>query len=152
MEIKVVSFDTLCETMGQEMLHHWEEVGFKEGNLDLDLDIEIYHQAEQTGHARFYMVYQDDIAIGYASVLSSHMIQHKEQHQAVTDSYYVVPKYRGQGVFPKLVDYIEEDCRKCGISYFAIAFPPERSKATSKLLERKGYFKREITYSKYLGE
>lgn len=152
MKIITPAFDHAMLIIRQLTLAHWEEVGFREGNLELDLNEEVYANMEREGHARFYMAYEGEEVAGYVSMLASPMIQHKGVVQAVTDSFYVVPKYRGAGVLKLLLETVEKDCRACGIAFLAIGFPPERARATGKFLERMGYTPREISYSKYLGE
>lgn len=152
MRIEIITFNKAMQIMRQLTLAHWDEVGFKEGNLELNLDEEVYATMESAGNARFYIAYDGDVVAGYISILASTMVQHKDVMQAVTDSFYVVPEYRGAGVLQKLIEYIEQDCITHGITFLAIAFPPERARATGKFLKRMGYAPREITYSKYLGE
>lgn len=151
MRIEKVTYDTGNRAMYEEMCAHWDEVPFGNFDMDLELDHAAYLMAEEQGYARFYLVYDDsDKAIAYMSVFANQMIQHKGEVQAVTDAFYVAPDYRKSGVFGKLIEFVEQDLKTCGIRFFTIGTNPMYKGKTEQFLDRIGYCKTEVLFTKEL--
>lgn len=151
MRIEQVTYDTANRAMCEEMCAHWEEVPFGDFDLDLELDHEAYMTAEEAGYARFYLVYDDsDKAIAYMSVFAAKMSKHKGKVSALTDAFYVAPDYRKSGVFGKLLEFVEQDLKTCGIEFFTVGYNPMYKGKTEQYLEHVGYCKTEVLYTKRL--
>jgi len=150
MRIEQVPYEKLYEEMHEETQAHWEEVPFGPYHMPLNLDHETYMAGEAEGYARFYLVYIEDKAVAYLSVFASPMIQHKGELQAVTDSFYVSPDYRKGGVFGKLLEFVEQDLKACGIRFFTVSTNPMYKGKTEQFLDHVGYCKTEVNYTKEL--
>ncbi len=145
--IDVVTYDQLIEAMKESTEEHWKEVPFGEYNLDLELNDAIYRNAEEGGHARFYVAFLGRDPVAYMSLFASEMSQHKGILCAVTDSYYVVPQYRKDGIFGKLLEYVEQDIKSLGIRFLTVGHNPQYKGRTPELLESLGYSKTEVSYT-----
>ncbi len=150
MKIEQVSYAQAYEEMHEEMYAHYDEVPFGPYDMHLDLDHESYMLAEDEGYARFYLIHDEGKAIGYLSVLASPMIQHKGELQAVTDAFYVAPDYRKGGVFGKLLEFVEQDLKACGIRFLSVGISPLHDDRTRQFLDHVGYCTTEIHYTKEL--
>jgi len=154
MRIEQVSYLQAHNEMHEEMDAHWEEVPFGPFHMPLNLDHESYMSGEAEGYARFYLVYVEDEAtekaVAYMSVFASPMVQHKGELQAVTDAFYVSPDYRKSGVFGKLLEFVEQDLKACGIRFFTVGTNPMYKGKTEQFLEHVGYCKTEVNYTKEL--
>lgn len=151
MRIEKVTYDTANRAMCEDMCSHWEEVPFGNFDMELELDHAAYLVAEAEGYARFYLVHDDsDKAIAYMSVFANQMIQHKGQVQAVTDAFYVAPDYRKSGVFGKLVEFVEQDLKACGIRFFSLGHNPNTKGRVEEYIENMGYQKTEVIFTKEL--
>ncbi len=146
--IGVVTYRELLEAMQGSTQDHWNEVPFGNYNLTLDLNDNIYENAERGGHARFYVAYVGRNAVAYMSIFASEMSQHKGIMCAVTDSYYVVPEYRKDGIFGKLLTFVEQDIKSLGIRFLTIGHNPQYKGKTPDLLLSEGYSVTEIAYTK----
>lgn len=146
--IDVVSYDQLLDAMREATESHWSEVPFGDYNLDLDLNDGIYQNAEADGHARFYVAFLGRTPVAYMSIFASEMSQHKGIMCAVTDSYYVVPEYRKDGIFGKLLSHVEQDIKSLGIRFLTIGHNPQYKGKTPELLLSEGYSLTEVSYTK----
>lgn len=150
MRIEQVSYEKMYNEMHEQMEAHYKEVPFGTYGLSLNLDHEAYMVAEDEGFARFYLVYIEDKAVAYLSMLAAPMTQHKGQLQAATDSFYVAPDYRNGGVFGKLLEFVEQDLKACGIRFLSVGISPLHDDRTKSFLDRVGYCTTEIHYTKEL--
>lgn len=146
--IGVVTYRELLEAMQSSTQDHWNEVPFGDYKLTLDLNDNIYENAEREGHARFYVAYIGRNAVAYMSIFASEMSQHKGIQLAVTDSFYVVPEYRKDGIFGKLLAYVEQDIKSLGIRFLTIGHNPQYKGKTPDLLLSEGYSVTEVSYTK----
>lgn len=152
MDIRIVSFAEAYNSMHQAMQDHWDEVPFGTFGLDFNLDTDAYQLVEHEGYAKYYLVYQEDVAIAYMSVMAAPMYKHKGRLSATTDAYYVAPEYRKSGVFGKLIEFVEKDLAEFGIEFFNIGHNPMYKGKTEEFLEHVGYQRTEVIYTKRLGE
>lgn len=150
MRIEQVTYNQAHDEMHEAMQAHWDEVPFGPYHMPLNLDHEAYVAGEAEGYARFYLVYVEDNAVAYMSVFASPMIQHKGEVQAVTDSFYVSPDYRKGGVFAKLLEFVEQDLKACGIRFFTVGTNPMYKGKTEQFLDHVGYCKTEVLFTKEL--
>lgn len=150
MRIEQVSYTQAHQEMHEEMQDHWDEVPFGPYHMPLNLDHESYMAAEDEGYARYYLVYVEDTAVAYMSIFATPMIQHKGELSAVTDAFYVAPDYRNGGVFGKLLEFVEQDLKACGIRFFTVGTNPMYKGKTGQFLDHVGYCKTEVQYTKEL--
>jgi GNAT superfamily N-acetyltransferase len=118
--------------------------------MPLNLDHHAYMFAEGEGYARFYLVYVEDKPVAYMSVMAHTMMQHKDEVAATTDAFYVAPDYRKGGVFGKLLEFVEQDLKACGIRFFTVGTNPMYKGKTEQFLDHVGYCKTEVHYTKEL--
>ena len=138
----------MIDTFRQATQDHFTEVPFGDYNLSLELNDAIYENAEREGHARFYVAFLGRDPVAYMSVFASEMSQHKGIMCAVTDSYYVVPEYRKDGIFGKLLAHVEQDIKSLGIRFLTIGHNPQYKGKTPELLLSEGYSVTEVAYTK----
>ena len=146
--IDVVTYAQLLDAMREATEAHWNEVPFGDYNLSLELNDAIYQNAEREGHARFYVAFLGREPVAYMSIFASEMSQHKGIMCAVTDSYYVVPEYRKDGIFGKLLAHVEQDIKSIGIRFLTIGHNPQYKGKTPDLLLSEGYSVTEVSYTK----
>jgi GNAT superfamily N-acetyltransferase len=145
--IDVVTYQDMREAMQGSVQEHWNEVPFGDYNLELEMHDAIYENAERDGHARFYVAYIGRNAVAYMFIFAAEMSHHKGIMQAVTDAYYVVPKYRKDGIFGKLLTYVEKDIKSLGIRFLTIGHNPMYKGKTPELLLERGYSCTEVAYT-----
>ena len=128
---------------------HGEEVPFISGRNEVELDVELYEQVESTGCLSILCAYTDEGELaGYMILIAEPLTHHKDKWAAVTDAFYVLPKFRGQGVFKLLSDYAESYCKQCGITSLFICVNsnfPDAAKAVESLV---GYEQSCVMYAK----
>ena len=97
--------------------NHGKEVPYVSGSLPVELDVNLYASLEEEGLLSIIVAFTDDGDLaGYMVLIATQLTHHKGKWAAMTDAFYVVPEYRGSGVFKLLVSYAEDLCRRNHIS------------------------------------
>ena len=123
-EITNLSYTKLREIMHNTPAKHLEEVPFGDYQLELDLVDEVYDYSEQAGYTRCYAAFVNGTYAGNMVIMASEMIHHRGNIQAITDSFYIAPEYRGTGAFKALLKHVEDDLRDNGIRFLTVGLNP----------------------------
>lgn len=148
LSIGACTYLEMIDTFRQATKDHFAEVPFGDYKIELNPNDDIYLNAEREGHARFYVAFQGRNPAGYIIIFASEMAHHKGVMCAVTDSFYVVPEYRKDGIFGKLLTYVEQDIKSLGIRFLTIGHNPQYKGKTPDLLLSEGYSVTEVSYTK----
>lgn len=151
-EISNLSYTELRTLMNNDPVQHLEEVPFGNFQLELDLHDDVFMAAEQTGYMRCYMAAVNGDYAGYVIVMASEMIHHVGVFQAVTDSFYIKPEYRGCGVFTAFLAHIEEELKAQGTRFFTLGMNPNMPHVEGmiKFVHDRGYMFTETLMTKEL--
>lgn len=151
-EVKSLPYEQLRQLMEDNPEQHLEEVPFGNFQLELDLCDDVYDYSEQAGYLRCYVVYSDGAYVGNIVVMASEMLHHIEQLQAVTDSFYIKPEYRGTGAFKALLTHVEDDLRDNKIRFLTLGMNPNMPHYESmlKFLQQEDYHHTEYLMTKEL--
>lgn len=144
---QVESIVDILEEADPLAVAQWEELKYhplKQEKLNID-----YNALANLEHIGFFiaMTARDDgKLVGYLSVLASEMIHHQGVVMAAEDAMYVDDAYRKQGVAENLIKAIILKCKEGNITYFSMSTTP--SLDYSPLLERNGFTRTEVTYTR----
>ena len=150
--VERTEFKDIINLMEDSPAKHLEEVPFGNFQLELDLCDEVYEYSESVGYIRGYTVWVHDECAGYMIVVASEMLHHKGQTQAITDSFYISPKFRSGGTFTKLMEYVEQDLAKEGIRFLTVGANPNmpNSEDFVQFLRDHEYITTEVSLTKEL--
>ena len=151
-EINSLSYVKLRELMNNQPVEHLLEVPFGDFQLELDLCDEVYTYTEQVGHCKCYAAFADGEYAGYMIVMASEMLHHRDNMQAITDSFYIVPAYRSSKVFVTLLDGVQADLKANNIRFLTIALNPNMPHFSKMdgMLSKAGYLTTEVSVTKEL--
>lgn len=119
-------------------------------HIPLDIDTALYDKLYKDGRLVFIAAKEEETFIGY---LVAHLSQHQHCKQTTVanfDAVYVLPEYRGDGIFDDLLETAEEILEDAGVSRLSTKF--RNVEMAEKVLEGKGYSLEEVSYAKNLGE
>ena len=152
LEITSISVKDIISIMNNQPAKHLAEVPFGNFNLNMDLMEDVYQSAQDAGYCRCYAAYVDDKYAGNMIIMATEMIHHRDQMQAVTDSFYISPEYRSSGIFSALIAYIEADLKANGIRFLTIGLNPNMPdfEAMKNYIEHKQYQHTEYSVTKEL--
>lgn len=138
--------------MNNDPASHLEEVPFGNFQLELDLCDEVYVSSEQAGYCRCYVVYVDSAYAGYMVVMSTEMLHHRDQLQAVTDVFYIKPEYRSSGAFKVLLKQVEDDLKANNIRFLTVGINPNMPHVdkVKEFVRKEGYMYTELSMTKEL--
>lgn len=123
----------IIEEQPEMFFEHAKEVKTHMFGADLQLDPEAYEKMIYDGSYHFYLVKEEDELIGYLGLT-------KDNDYAQSDALYVLPEYRGQGVFKKLMALAESDLyHNHGAKGIVLYQSAERD--ISEVLKKLGYHK-----------
>lgn len=142
------------ETMKELTQDHWKEVPFGNYQLELDLDTDTYVAMESGGHCTCLIASIEGVNVGYLLLLAGVMLHHKGLYQVTSDSFYVAPEYRAQGVFPALLAKAEELCAAEGLPFLSMGLNPQfkENAELEQYIKSVGYSLTELTYTKKIEE
>jgi GNAT superfamily N-acetyltransferase len=152
LEITSLKYEQLRTIMNKQPVEHLLEVPFGDFQLELDLCDDVYTYTEDMGHCKCYAAFVDNDYAGYMIVMASEMIHHRGTTQAVTDSFYIAPAYRGMEVFKTLLKYIEQDLRQNNIRFLTVGLNPNMPDFANmqRGMYRHGYMNTEYSVTKEL--
>lgn len=103
MSIQQISFDEACHKFYQDFVKHSKEVAVHTFGdaADLNIDFQSYELMEDHGNFAGFVIKSDltNIDIGYISILMYNHPHHSHIKIAMTDCFYINPKYRGYRSF-----------------------------------------------------
>ena len=108
-----------------------------------------YYGAFINHHISIYTVRDDGSIVGYAVMWLFKDTKTKMQ-EAMNDTLYLVPAYRGRNIALRLVKFIESDLRERGVEKIYFGFRSRHDQA--RLMGFLGYEESDIIYSKILGD
>lgn len=95
---------------------HYNEVPFGSKQLPMELDWDTYLALEKAGCLMVQAAFDEKSnLVGYIVVVSTPMLHHKGKYIAQTDSFYVHPDYRKQGVFELMLAAVQAGCAAAGV-------------------------------------
>lgn len=110
--------DTLIKELLPLMQMVWEEVDQRNGDFELDIDMDQYLLLIEAGAYKPYSIRTDDgNLVGYIGVVVTPSLHCKGRKDATTDVMYIHPKYRGYG--SNLLTLITDDLKEEGITWFS---------------------------------
>jgi GNAT superfamily N-acetyltransferase len=96
----------------------WREVDQMKGDLQYDLDWEIYTELNDKGQLRYYTVRTDEgRKVGFALFIISPSLHNKGHFVAGSDCMYIEKDYRGCG--QELLSLAIDDLKLEGVSWFS---------------------------------
>lgn len=146
---EVVEADNLELYFGEAVEQQWLEVDDRRKSSELDVQWDIYRQAVSMGSCAWIAAWDDnsDTLLGYISLLLAPSL-HTGELTMLTDTIYVLPNGRGQGVGKALLEKAEALGRSIGVKHFMTTF--KNSVDHSKLVDGLGFFNYETIYCKAL--
>jgi hypothetical protein len=138
--------------VNNQPVDHLEEVPFGDFQLELDLCDDVYTYTEQAGHCKCYAAFVNGEYAGYMVIMASEMIHHKGNLRAVTDAFYIAPKYRSSKVFVTLLKKVEQDLKANNIRFLTIGLNPNMPHYSKMdgMLSKIGYLTTEVSVTKEL--
>ena len=125
---------------------HYEEIAqFKD--IPLEVDINQYVLLDEAKITRLFTARKNGALVGYANYFVRKHPHFNSSVQALSDVLYIDSSYRGFGM--SFLRFCEVELTKEGVEQVYQSVNPEHD--FGKLLERCGYVKADIQYSKKLG-
>lgn len=145
---ELVPADQLEETFGDAVLQQWEEVDERRKTCDLNVQWDTYRQAVSLGSCAWLAARNEEgELVGYISLLLCPSL-HTGELTMLTDTIYVFPSGRGQGVGKKLLERSESLGKELGVKHFMVTF--KNNVNHNHLVEALGFFNYETIYCKAL--
>jgi GNAT superfamily N-acetyltransferase len=124
--VREIDVNTLRRDFLQMFRDHYSEVDRSCGaplNIDWLNILKLYERRE------LFIIgaYVDGEPAGYMTYLKYAPLHHKTTLFASTDAFYVLPKYRGNGVFRTILHVAESMMADQGVSVFQIISPGENN-------------------------
>lgn len=128
---------------------HYLEVGSYFDDIDFDLDIESYIKLDEAGVLRLYTARSvEGFLIGYCIHHVSNHLHFCKSLQAIQDSIFILPQYRGRGLGSSFINWIDDELKGEGVE--AVYHFVNRKCEYSKSLKALGYHYLESVYLKRL--
>lgn len=124
---------------------HYAEVA-PHDDIPLKVDWERFMMLENAGAFKFFVVRKSRKMIGYAMFFVSYSIEYSESLQASMANIFIHPDHRGQGL--DFIQWCDEQLKNMGVQ--VVYHHVKVKKDYGKALERLGYEKMNIEYSKRL--
>lgn len=112
----------------------------------MNIDMNAYAITEEQDMFRAYVARNASTLIGYAAFFVTRNVHCKHLKQAVQDTLFVIPAYRSQGVAAQLLECVERELKKEGVSLL-YSDVNQAHPQLARLLKNRGY---EMTRSIYL--
>jgi GNAT superfamily N-acetyltransferase len=109
------SFHDGCMEALPIMRRHFEEVQNWRAEHPFDPQWPYYFQCENAGLYHVLVARDNGKMIGYCGIFATPMLHTQRCIRARTDSYYVDPAYRGQGVATAMFREVERKARELGV-------------------------------------
>ena len=129
---------------------HYLETEPLADRISLNPDLDLYAQGNESGVIRFYTAREEGDLIGYCIMLVHPKPHTKDALYAVMDMIYVDPEYRHTELAPDLLTFTMNEVRDLGAEVMTIAM--RNHLKFEKLAEGLGFYKSEISYTKYIKE
>ena len=128
---------------------HWQELALYQDDVPLDPDFEMYRRVDDAGMLAIFAVRDERELVGYAIYFVKphhHYMGHK---WAVSDIYWMDPRYRRLGHGRKMFQGVEDGLRAMGVDVMHTTLKAEHPEPAF-VLETLGHARIEFGYSKRL--
>lgn len=149
MVVRELNMSELRVLFDAEHKAHAEEVESSTFQLPYNPAFDVYEALLASGNFIPLAAFVDGECAGYLNIMAQPAMCSKDCMVAVTDSFYVSPKFRRTGVMDTLVAHAEALCSDAGIFSLSLAVMSGKGGGAS-FVESLGYTKAEITYTKIL--
>jgi len=129
---------------------HYEELALNKDKVPLSPQYHIYETRESMGELLFVTARKEGFLVGYFIGFIAPGLHYSTCLTCTMDIFYVHPDHRGSSAGIKLFSFVEKELNRRGVDRWFVG--SKCHKDASKLFERLGFDRVEITYSKYLGE
>ena len=129
---------------------HWQELGMADYELKLDVNLDYYTALEEEGMGFVASYRRNNELIGYCHAQIMSHPYHKDDTFATSNLIYIKKGFRNGTIAPKLLRWVEDECRRRGAVGFNIA--SNLNKGIGMWLMRKGYVPMDVVYTKRLGD
>jgi GNAT superfamily N-acetyltransferase len=119
-----------------EILEEYAKELVVEGAPPWQAKMELYYQLEAAGILQGFAAFVNDVMVGFVTVLIT-VLPHNGVIMAVTESYFVVKKFRGTQAGFKLLGEAEQYAKERGSPCLLVSAPVDGDLA--KVLPRVGY-------------
>ena len=132
------------------LIKHYEETGWEQDKLPLDIDFKRYLQLEDAECYVIYTVRDEDVLIGYSGYFYHTNLHHKAIVFAINDMVFVRQEHRQTPIAEHLIVYSEEQLRALGAQ--VVTYQVKTHLDWSSLLERNGYEYTQKFLQKWIGD
>lgn len=144
--VRRISIKDVATRGGALTQEHYTSVPFGSGKLSLDVDWGTFSTLEDNGNLLVIGAYRGKSnLVGYMIVLSTPMLHHIGKFIAITDSFYVDPAHRGNGLFEQMLERVREVCSQSGIAALRVTVN-ENAPLPEEMLNNLGFQLAEKTY------
>ena len=147
--IQKESYDSVRAEIEPLIEKHWELVALNKGEIKLDPNWNEYQRLDKAGILQVFTAREGGRLVGYYVLTVSKSIHYQEHFFAVNDVLFVLPESRAGLTGYKLIKFVEEYCKECGVSLLMINTKVHIP--FDSLMTRMGYDLIERVYSKFLG-
>lgn len=127
---------------------HWEELGMADYDLGLNINLDYYTALEDEGMGFVAVYRRNNEVLGYCHAQIISHPYHRDDVFGSSNLIYVKKGFRNGTIAPKLLKWVEEECRRRGAVGFNIA--SNLNKGIGMWLMRKGYIPMDVVYTKSL--
>lgn len=128
---------------------HWRELSLNQDKIPLDINYDLYVNADSQGIGHIVTVRDAAKLCGYIILaIMPHLHYKSSGPMAMLDVYYLLPEYRTGGVGTKLIMYAETTLRARGVK--KIYFSTKAHQDNSELLEALGFRLSDKVFTKLL--
>jgi GNAT superfamily N-acetyltransferase len=149
--VAVESYDQIIGDIKALLPSHWREIALYQDDIPLEPDYEMYKKIYDAGMLVIYAVrkFETGTLIGYALYFVRPHMHYSKHRWAVSDIFWLDPKYRNVGLGMFLFAFIERDMKEHGVAVMHTTLKTAHPEA-SFVLENLGHQKIELGYSKRL--
>lgn len=130
--------------------HYYDFAETFNGDRKLNIDVQLFQQLIDLGHANIFTIWEDETFIGYVSVSISPSVLFKGKVDATVDHFYITEESRGRGYAKKILEELEQQFKEDGLDRYTLAFPALES--YERLAKSFNFTKQSSIYIKSLGE
>jgi len=133
------------------LLHeHWALVALNQDKIKLNPDWKEYARLDAAGVLRIFTARDGGDLVGYLVMFINKSLHYKDHFFASHDVIYVKPDKRAGATGYKLLKYVEDYCKDCGVSLMTLNTKVHIP--FDNLLTSNGYDLIERCYTKYIGK
>lgn len=132
------------------LVKHWREIALGHDKVPLDIARDRYQHLCDEGLLHVVTARDNDVLVGYHVAIVSGHLHYESTLHAITDVYFIVPKYRLGFTGIRMFRYIEAEMRKRGVKKLITATKLHLN--IGKVLSWLGFAPTETVYTKYIGD